>query len=122
MRIWNFSKQAEVPVVLVGRTVGTLHLPPPSDDDQAMIKILSITYLEGTTFVGEGNQIRLAARHAERPPGRWSGLVLDGRLVLQGSRLVLSPSRLRLGLVHELKDNFANLSTHIGRTGRLDRL
>ena len=113
MRIWNFSKQAEVPVALVGRTVGTLHLPPPSDDDQAMIKILSITYLEGTTFVGEGHQIRLAARHAERPPGRWSGLVLDGRLVLQGSRLVLQgsrlvlfPSHVRFKLVHELKITF----------------
>ena len=87
-----------------------------------MIKILSITYLEGTTFVGEGHQIRLAARHAERPPGRWSGLVLDGRLVLQGSRLVLFPSHVRFGLVHELKDNFTDLSTHVGKTGRLDKL
>jgi hypothetical protein len=71
-----------------------------------MIKILSITYLKGTTFVGEGHQIRLAARHAERPPGRWSGLILDGRLVLQGSRLVLFPSHVRFKLVHELKITF----------------
>ncbi len=114
MRIWNFSKRPEVPVALVCRTVGTLHLPPPFDDDQAMIKILSITYLEGTTFVGEGHQIRLAARPAERPPGRWSGLFFDGRLVLQGSHLVLLPSRVRRELVHKLKITFS-LSTCIGR-------
>ncbi len=84
-----------------------------------MIKILSITYLEGTTFVGEGHQIRLAARHAERPPGRWSGLVFDGRLVLQGSHLVLLPSRVRLELIHKLKITvfFRQLSRKMGQPG-----
>ena len=91
-----------------------------------MIKILSITYLNGTAFVRKGRQVSLAALHAEGPPGRRLGVAFSGALVHGGIRWenlrLLLPSRLLLGLVHELKDNFANLSTHIGRTGRLDRL
>jgi len=57
-------------------------------------------------------------------PGRRLGLLLDGvlghGLVLEGNHVLLRlrlllTSRLRLELVHELEDNFTNVSTHIGK-------
>jgi hypothetical protein len=93
--------------------------------------VTNTTHLEGTAFIGKRRQVRLASLHAERPPGRRLGLILDGvrghGLVRERNHVLLRlrlnlPSRFRLGLVHELKDNFANLSTHIGKNGRLDRL
>ncbi len=82
-----------------------------------MIKILSITYLNGTAFVGQGRQVRFAALHAEGPPSRRLGVALGGTLVHGWirwvSRRLLLPSRFRLGLVHELKENFTNLSTYM---------
>ncbi len=63
--------------------------------------------------------------------GRRLGLILDGvlghGLVREGNRVLLRlrlllPSFGRLGLLHELKENFTNLNIHIGRTGSLGRL
>jgi len=93
-----------------------------------MIKILSITYLEGTALIGKGHQVHLSALHTEGPPSRRLGLAPGGPLVHgwvreESCRVLLLlrlflPLRLRLELVHELKENFfSHLCRRMGHSG-----